>query len=200
MKLEEANGWQPQRTAASRNQQAILGAAAQLVRERGVENVDVRQIASTAGVGVGTVYRRFGDKATVLATLIGEQERTLQDALLRGPPPLGPGAPALERLQAFLRALGELTEDNLELLHASESSAPGARYRIGAYRAWHQHTTILLRDIDPRLDAEWWADLLLAPLDAALYRHQRAERGLTAERIAENLLDAARRLTQAGSA
>lgn len=189
-------GWDRQRAAAGRNRQAILDAAARLFAARGIDGVDVRQIASTAGVGMGTLYRRFGDKASVIAALIGDQERALQDALLRGPPPLGPGAPALQRLEAFLSALADLTERNLELLYASEAAAPAGRYRIGAYGAWHQHTVILLQEIGPAFDVEWVADLLLAPLAPALYRHHRVDRGRAADEIAHNLAAAAQRLLE----
>lgn len=188
--------WDRQRTVASRNEQAILDAAGDLLGRHGTDAVDVRQIAEAAGVGVGTVYRRFGDKASVIAALIGDQERRLQDDVLSGPPPLGPGAPAPERLEAFLRALCALTECNLDLLYASESAAAGGRQAIGAYQAWHQHTAILLRGLDPLRDADWHADLLLAPLGAALYRHHRRALGLGAADIADRLSAAAHRLSR----
>jgi AcrR family transcriptional regulator len=186
--------WAPQRKAASRNREAILRAAAGLFEERGVDHVDVRQIAADAGVGMGTIYRRFGDKASVIAALLDDRECAIQDDLLRGPPPLGPGPPATERLEAFLRALAEHTERNLDLLFASEASAAVGRYRLGSYGAWHLHAAILIADADPSADAGWLADLVLAPLAPALYRHHRRDRGLSAERIIENTVAAARRL------
>ena len=187
-------GWEPQRRAASRNREAILRAAAGLFAEHGVDRVDVRQIAAEAGVGMGTIYRRFGDKASVIATLLDDQERAIQDDLLRGRPPLGPGAPAIERLESFVRALADHTERNLDLLFASEASAPAGRYRVGSYGAWHQHAAILIADADPSAQAGWLADLVLAPLAPALYRHHRRDRGLSAEEIAANTVAAARRL------
>lgn len=188
--------WRRQRDAASRNETAIVEAATELFRDRGVDNVDVREIAAAAGVGIGTVYRRFGDKASVIAAAIGEQERALQDAVLAGPPPLGPGAPPQERLAAFLAALCELTERNLDVLSASEGSSPGARYRVGAYRAWHVHVAVLLREIDQAVDVDWVAGTLLAPLAAEHYRHQRRDRSMSARRIRDNLLSAAATLTE----
>ena len=188
--------WRRQREAASRNETAIVDAASALFRDRGVENVDVRDIAAAAGVGIGTVYRRFGDKASVIAAAIGEQERALQDALLSGPPPLGPGAPPRERLAAFLAALCELTEHNLDVLAASEGSSPGARYRIGAYHAWRPHVSVILSALDVTLDVDWLADTLLASLAAEHYRHQRHDRAMSASRIRDNLLTAAERLTE----
>jgi AcrR family transcriptional regulator len=192
---EDGKGWDRQRTAASRNQDAILQAAAELFARNGVAQVDVRQVAAAAGVGVGTVYRRFGDKANLIAAILGEQERALQDAVLRGPPPLGPGAPARDRLEAFLQAVCDLVEANIDVIAASEAAAAGERHRIGAISARRQHLTVLLDELGTDLDAGWLADLLLAPLAAALYRHQRRELGISAEQIARNLTDAARRLT-----
>jgi AcrR family transcriptional regulator len=193
------HGWRRQREAAARNEQTIVDAATALFAEHGVEKVDVRDIAARAGVGVGTVYRRFGDKASLIAAVLGEQERELQDALLSGPPPLGPGAPADRRLVAFLQALCALTEANVDVLAASEGSSPGARFRVGAYRAWRLHVAALLRAIDPALDAEWWAEALLAPLEAALYRQQRREQGFSFKRIADNVVDAGRRVALASA-
>ncbi len=188
-------GWEPQRAAAARNHEAILKAARALFEQGGVDNVDVRQIAQASGVGMGTLYRRFGDKASIIAALVGDEERKLQDALLTGPPPLGPGAPPPQRLESFLRTLANLTERNLELLYASEASAPQGRYHIGAYTAWHQHTAILLTEIGTTLDPNWLADVLLAPLAPALYRHHRFDYNLTPPEIADRVVAAARTLT-----
>jgi AcrR family transcriptional regulator len=51
----------PLRRDAERNRQRILGAAAEVFAERGLA-VTLDEIAAHAGVGVGTVYRRFADK------------------------------------------------------------------------------------------------------------------------------------------
>ena len=121
------------------------------------------------GFGPATVIRRFGDKAGLLMALLDEQERELQDAMLRGPPPLGPGAPARERVYAFLSALVALTDANADILLASETVKAGARYRTGAYSAWRQHLALLLGEARPELDAPVVAHLLLAPLAAESY-------------------------------
>ena len=191
-----AAGWRAQRQAAARNETAILEAARKLVAAGGGDRIDVRQIAAEAGVGVGTVYRRFGDKAGVLAALIGEDERVLQEAFIAGEPPLGPGAPAPERLEAFLRALCRLTAEHADSLAAAQAAAPDGRYAFGSYEAWRLHASVLIAEIDPRLDADWLADLVIAPLSPALYRRQRDQRGMTPSRIEANVVDCARRVTQ----
>ena len=179
-----------ERRDALRNRERVLAAAHRLVSEAGVENVEIREVARAAGVGVGTVYRRFGDKAGLVASLLDERERTFQDNLLTGPPPLGPGAPPRERLVAFLHALADVVDETLPLLRLLHGSTPGARFRVGAYRAWRLHATILLEEAAPGIDAAWFAELILAPLAADLYHHQRYELGVTPERLRQNLADA----------
>src|SRR5690349_4048051 len=97
-RASEGGPWRPQREAAARNEERLLQTARSLLRSPEATKLDMRDIAQAAGVGVGTLYRRFGDKAGLLAAVIGDDERTLQEAILRGAPPLGPGAPADERL------------------------------------------------------------------------------------------------------
>ena len=58
----------PLRRDAERNRQRILKAAAEVFNERGLE-VGLDEIARYAGVGVGTVYRRFGTKEELVEAL-----------------------------------------------------------------------------------------------------------------------------------
>jgi AcrR family transcriptional regulator len=155
-----------ERADAARNRARILNAAARLFREHGVANVSMDQIATAANVGKGTLFRRFGDKAGLAVALLDSRERELQAAILTGPPPLGPGAPAEERLVAFLLAYVDFLDKHLDLVHMSETARPGARYDIGAYRLWHRHVAILIAEARPDLDAEFLAHALLAPVNA----------------------------------
>jgi AcrR family transcriptional regulator len=178
-----------ERRDALRNRERVLNAAQRLLSKSGVDAVDIREVARAAGVGVGTVYRRFGDKGGLLAALLDERERAFQDRLLSGPAPLGPGAPPQQRLVAFLCALAEMTDENLALLSMLQRSNPGARFHIGAYRAWRLHATILLLEAAPGIDAPWFAELILSPLAADLYYHQRYELGISPQRLEDNLKD-----------
>jgi AcrR family transcriptional regulator len=133
-----------ERADAARNRAAVLQAAAGLFAEHGVAAVSMDQVAAAAGVGKGTIFRRFGDKAGLAVALLDAGERELQEAILHGPPPLGPGADPEARLAAFAGAYLDYLLEHLELVRMSETAAPGARYRIGAYRFWHRHVSILL--------------------------------------------------------
>ncbi|HEY3716649.1 MAG TPA: TetR/AcrR family transcriptional regulator [Jatrophihabitantaceae bacterium] len=101
-------------------------------------------VVAAAGVGKGTLFRRFGDKAGLAVALLDEQERTLQEEILTGPPPLGPGASPVERLLASVRAYVAYVADNTELVAMSQTSSPGARLRTGSHQFWRQHCEFLL--------------------------------------------------------
>ena len=143
----------------------MLEVTAALFREHGVDGVSMDAIAAAAGVGKGTLFRRFGDKAGLAVALLDKEERALQEAILFGPAPLGPDGPSTpdERLRAFVNAYLDYLFAHLALVRMSETASPGARYRIGAYRFWHRHVALLLAERDdPVADAH----TLLAMLSA----------------------------------
>src|SRR3954466_7007920 len=70
----------PLRADAERNRQRIVNAAKTLFAERGVD-VAVEDIAATAGVGIGTVYRRFPDRESLVEAIFeSKRERVAQSA------------------------------------------------------------------------------------------------------------------------
>jgi len=62
----------PLRADAERNRRRILAAAGEVFAERGL-GVSLDDIAQAAGVGVGTVYRRFPDKDALIDALFEEK-------------------------------------------------------------------------------------------------------------------------------
>ena len=69
----------PLRRDAERNRQRILTAAGELFAERGLA-VTLDDIARHAGVGVGTVYRRYPDKELLIDALFEERLKALCEA------------------------------------------------------------------------------------------------------------------------
>ena len=65
-------GERPLRRDAERNRQRILAAAAQVFTERGLD-ATLDEVARAAGVGIGTVYRRFPDKEALITALFRER-------------------------------------------------------------------------------------------------------------------------------
>ncbi|WP_237047816.1 TetR/AcrR family transcriptional regulator [Lentzea guizhouensis] len=84
----------PLRADAVRNQARLLEAAARLAAERGAAALTMEAVAVAAGVGKGTVSRRFGDRNGLLQALLDHAERQFQEAFLSGPPRWAPN-PAL---------------------------------------------------------------------------------------------------------
>jgi AcrR family transcriptional regulator len=63
---ESAPGGRPLRRDAEKNRQRIIEAAREVFAERGLA-ATLDDVAARAGVGVGTVYRRFPDKEVLLS-------------------------------------------------------------------------------------------------------------------------------------
>ena len=141
-------------------------------------------MAAAAGVGKGTVFRRFGDRAGLMRSLLNEHETVLQENVIRGEPPLGPGAPAVDRLVAFGRARFELLERHGLMIAAAETSERGdARYDEPVYVFYRSHIAMLLREAAPDCDVEYVTDALLGPLAATHFVYQRYASGMTFERV-----------------
>ena len=90
------------RSDAARNRVKILRAAAAAFGEDGV-GVGVESVAHRAGVGVGTLYRRFPTKESLIEAVVEELLREVRDAARDAlSEPAGTG------FDAFLRAAGTL--------------------------------------------------------------------------------------------
>ena len=119
----------PLRRDAERNRQRILAAAGELFAERGL-GVTLDDIARHAGVGVGTVYRRYPDKDVLIDALFEQRLETLCEAAEAGladPDPWDGLVLFLERgceLQAHDRGLKELVGSSAHgggcVVHARE--------------------------------------------------------------------------------
>ncbi|RBO96995.1 TetR/AcrR family transcriptional regulator [Nocardia puris] len=183
-----------ERADAARNRRLLLDAAQELVREHGVDNLTMDEVAKRAGVGKGTVFRRFGSRAGLMLALLDHSERKFQEAFMFGPPPLGPGVPPLERIVAFGRA--RLTDYELEghLHRAAEVGEAAERYAGSPYNLHKAHLMMLLREADASGEIPLLADTLLAPLGALLVVHQRGVLGYTLEQIGDNWEVLVRRL------
>jgi AcrR family transcriptional regulator len=155
-----------ERRDAAENRERILTAARGLLETRGVAGLSMDAVAAAAAVGKGTIFRRFGDRAGLIHALLDGYMRDFQDAFLSGPPPLGPGAPASERLEAFAVELLALQERHLVLALAGEALPSDAPR--GVYGALRMHVEQLLQKIDPRLDAEVLAAMILGALSPSV--------------------------------
>ncbi|ALV38431.1 TetR family transcriptional regulator [Streptomyces sp. CdTB01] len=182
------------RADAARNRAALLEAASRLIAEHGAAGVTMEAVAAAAKVGKGTVFRRFGDRTGLLMALLDHSARKLQADFLAGPPPLGPGAPPLERLRAFGVALLYRSAEQLDLQLAAQPE-PARRFVHPSAGALTTHVMVLLRQIVPDADCELLAQALLGYLDPALIHHLTRQRGIPLERLERGWVDLVARVT-----
>jgi AcrR family transcriptional regulator len=142
-------GWgaapRPERADAARNRQVLLAAARAMLAEQGPETITMDGLAERAGLGKGTVFRRFGTRAGIFQALLDDDERAFQQGVLSGPPPLGPGAAPLDRLIAYGQARIEFLVGHREIARATLDG--GQRMPFGAQSPLSlAHIRYLLRE------------------------------------------------------
>ena len=174
----------------------ILRTAERLFAERGVANVCMAEIAEAAGVGKGTLYRRFASKAELCLSLRDRQLSEFQaESLARFRRQTAGGVPYLTQLADFLEALVGFTDVHSPLL--SEVERGGllrTEQPLNLPHFWQFMTvSALLRSAARRgelvadLDLDYVGEALLAPLQIDLFRYQRDARGYAIERIGDGL-------------
>lgn len=181
----------PERADAARNREAILAAALHLVRTRGVGCVTMDTVAAEAGVGKGTLFRRFESREGLMAAVLNESETAWQASVISGPPPLGPGAPPLERLLAFGHSRLRTNVTHAALIKAATGTS-AARSRAAASFAV-MHVRHLLGELGVGGDLLLLAIAVLAPLDIVVVEQQQAD-DISLERIEAGWDDLVRRV------
>lgn len=184
-----------EREDAARNRRLLLDAAALLVDERGVAAVTMDAVACKAGVGKGTVFRRFGSRSGLMHALLDHSERELQQGFMFGPPPLGPGADPVDRLVAFGHARIAIVEVQGDVQRAAENS-PEFRFAAPARAVSIAHVVSLLRAAGVQGDLELLAGSLLASLEATLVLHEIRDLGVSITRLEHVWEDLIRRVTR----
>src|SRR3984957_12847886 len=94
----------PERADAARNRRLLLATAREMLAGQPADQLTMDGLAERAGLGKGTVFRRFGSRAGIFQALLAADERDFEERFLSGPPPLGPGAPPLDPVIAYGRA------------------------------------------------------------------------------------------------
>jgi AcrR family transcriptional regulator len=186
-----------ERADAARNRAHLLATARQMLAEQGPDTLTMDALAERAGLGKGTVFRRFGTRAGIFAALLDDDENGFQQQVLAGPPPLGPGAAPLDRLIAYGRARTSFLMDHCDIARASldghQPVPAGTQTPLSRL-----HIRILLGQMDlGDADLDMLALQLTAALDGPLLLYLSAS-DLTGdpqtERIAQSWQDLIRRV------
>lgn len=172
-----------ERGDAARNRLLLLDAARRLIAERGADAVSTDDIAAAAGVGKGTLFRRFGSRAGLMIVLLDEDEKAQQEAFMFGPPPLGPGAPPLDRLLAYGRERLCFVRTHYALL-SDANRDPETRFN-DPFALHHTHVRMLLAAAGTTGDLDAQTSALIALLDADYVHHQLEVAGLTPDQLGD---------------
>ncbi len=160
---------QPERADAARNRQVLLATARELLAEAGPECLTMDLLAERSGLGKGTVFRRFGSRAGIFQALLDDSERDLQQRVLTGPPPLGPGAPPVDRIIAYGTARVRFLAEHHAVARGTLDGRGGGRSGERRRPLTEIHLRVLLREVDlPGADVEVLAGQLAYALDGPL--------------------------------
>jgi AcrR family transcriptional regulator len=181
-----------ERGDAARNRALLLDAARALISERGAESVTMDDVAAAAGVGKGTLFRRFGSRAGLMIVLLDEDEKAEQQAFMFGPPPLGPGVPPLQRLVAYGRERLRFAWNHRALL-SDVGRDPQTRFNAPSM-LHRSHVRMLLETAGTTGDLDAQTEALLALLDADTVAHQVIDRQRSLEAQGDAWESVARKL------
>jgi Transcriptional regulator len=172
------------------NQAKILKTARELFAAQGVENVSMKDIATTAGIGAGTLYRHYAHKSTLCLALVTERIQVFinnnQQYLVTST------ADATEQFNVVIGDYLKIREVNMELLKSVEAGEPGRLqfYQSELYQDLTRLFQTVINGLTPSLSAKtltFRTDMLIAMLKSTSYAFQRQERQLSQEEILTEL-------------
>ncbi|MFI1252534.1 TetR/AcrR family transcriptional regulator [Streptomyces netropsis] len=159
-----------ERADALRNREAVLAAAdALFAQSSSPHSVSMDDIAEAAGVGKGTLFRRFGDRAGLISALIASRLEPLQQAAQEAQDAdrSSPRQRVMDLLDASLR----FKIENRHLMSAAEHAGLSSPYQAGHYGWWHETLRLALDHVPGVHDADFTAHALLAAIRADLVAH-----------------------------
>ena len=183
-----------ERSDVVRNRAAILEAAGILFDEAtDATAVTMDDVAAAAGVGKGTVFRRFGDQAGLLRAVFDARIAALVEKVECGPAPLGPSTPPRERIPAALVATVEFKVENRQLTRLLERveqrPAGGNFFETPNYRWAHALLSKGLADIADPATAQFSAHALLSLTRIDFIEHFLFTEGHTTAELQRHIVD-----------
>ncbi|MDZ4671100.1 MAG: TetR/AcrR family transcriptional regulator [Phototrophicales bacterium] len=172
------------RADALRNHALLLETARQLFVENGVGSVTMSQIAQSAGVGKGTLYRHFENKMAVCFALLDQDQRDLQESTLRY---LRRNIPPYDQLRWFLEEVARFVIRNESLLRGFDISPETVSLQHPAHFWWRQTIRMLLVKLSAQGDVDYLTDTLYIMLHVDVVQFQQ-RRGYGVARILSGLM------------
>lgn len=181
------------RADAIRNRRILLDTAERLFEQKSVEDVTMSAIAKAAGVGKGTLYRNFTDKAELCVALLDEDMQQFQQKTLEY---IGCCEDARDCLKWFLENAAAYVVKHSDLLLEAANQGGVSMLRHPAHIWWRQTIMGLLNRIEFTGDKSYIADMLYLMLDVQTIRFQLRIQHYNLERIVAGLKMSVDRLIQ----
>ncbi|MFE5942061.1 TetR/AcrR family transcriptional regulator [Streptomyces sp. NPDC056480] len=176
----------PERADALRNREAVLAATdALFATSSSPRSVSMDDIAAAAGVGKGTLFRRFGDRAGLIGAVIASRLDPLQQAVQEAQDAAGssPRQRVLDLLDASLR----FKIENRNLMSAAEDAGLSSPYQAEHYGWWHGILRTALDQVPGVHHPDFTAHALLAAIRADLVAYLIDDQGMTPEALRSSL-------------
>ncbi|MBW7474545.1 TetR/AcrR family transcriptional regulator [Paenibacillus oenotherae] len=196
-----------ERRDAAEHRQLILQTASQLFVTHGVESVSMHQIAKSAGIGQGTLYRRYSSKADLCTELLQDSFRRFTeelDSYLMTAAHL----PVQERLLELMSRWIDLSVEKLQWFHVIKAptfcsvdevkyyNIPPCLYLKAVLERLLQEA-VDSAEIRP-LNAEFTAFNIVTGINPEAFIHLIQERNYSGDQIKKHFLDHYRRTLFAG--
>jgi TetR/AcrR family transcriptional repressor of mexAB-oprM operon len=182
---------------ADEHRRVILQKAQSLFVEQGVDNVSMHQIAKSAGVGQGTLYRRYAHKGELISDVMQESSSRICDEI-KLYMAASVDKPIRERMEQVFQFWLDYLEMKSQWLEAIQApTCEGRRSIINRsplYQSMHSAISELLSEISLKENGSpqnlgFTVDVILASMAPESYLFLRRDRGYSLAEIKLNLLN-----------
>lgn len=185
-----------ERRDAAENRHLILRSASRLFADQGVEQVCMSDIAKAAGVGKGTLYRRFSSKGDLcLALLDSELKQFQNDVFSTFRKQFEEGQSIKQRLNWFVDQAVKFTHAHLSLMvEISDAGTDKAVQDVNVPHFWmemtirsHLQKMAEQGQVPADIDLNYFTSALLASLDARIMKGHLQHNAFTVSQISSGL-------------
>ncbi|KGE16851.1 TetR/AcrR family transcriptional regulator [Paenibacillus wynnii] len=177
--------------------QKILEAAGQLFTENGLDAVSMYSIAKKAGIGQGSLYRRFSDKGEISSALLLDSTERFLRLMEQEVQQSGSEIPALERLQNSIERVIDFIAQHAELLQLIKSEFTGKKQLTHFEHPFFQRLSAVLAELIQQasdrneiisVNPKFAATALISVLSPDLYLYQQKVHGDSKEQIVKGII------------